>query len=33
MRGAYCPDAGDIVDITFDPQKGASNAAGGPRLS
>jgi mRNA interferase MazF len=32
MRGAYCPDAGDIIDITFDPQEGREQRGRRPAL-
>jgi mRNA interferase MazF len=32
MRGAYCPDAGDIIDLTFDPQEGREQRGRRPAL-
>jgi len=32
MPGAYCPDSGDIVDITFDPQEGREQRGRRPAL-
>ena len=31
MPASYCPDTGDVIDITFDPQEGASSAGGARR--
>ena len=30
--GAYCPDAGDVIDITFDPQEGREQRGRRPAL-
>ncbi len=32
MRAVYCPDAGDIIDITFDPQEGREQRGRRPAL-
>lgn len=32
MRGAYCPELGDIIDITFDPQEGREQRRRRPAL-
>src|SRR2546423_8925841 len=32
MRGVYCPDTGDVVDITFDPQEGREQRGRRPAL-
>lgn len=32
MRGSYCPDRGDIIDITFDPQEGREQRGRRPAL-
>src|SRR5580704_9235045 len=32
MRGSYCPDTGDVVDITFDPQEGREQRGRRPAL-
>lgn len=32
MRGAYCPDAGDVIDISFDPQEGREQRGRRPAL-
>jgi len=32
MRGSYCPDIGDVVDITFDPQEGREQRGRRPAL-
>jgi mRNA interferase MazF len=32
MRSAYCPDSGDIIDITFDPQEGRDQRGRRPAL-
>jgi mRNA interferase MazF len=32
MRAGYCPDAGDIIDITFDPQEGREQRGRRPAL-
>jgi mRNA interferase MazF len=32
MRSAYCPDTGDVVDITFDPQEGREQRGRRPAL-
>ena len=32
MRGAYCPEIGDIVDINFDPQEGREQRGRRPAL-
>jgi mRNA interferase MazF len=32
MRSPYCPDAGDVVDITFDPQEGREQRGRRPAL-
>jgi mRNA interferase MazF len=32
MQGGYCPDAGEIIDITFDPQEGREQRGRRPAL-
>ncbi len=32
MRGGYCPDTGEIIDITFDPQEGREQRGRRPAL-
>jgi mRNA interferase MazF len=32
MRTAYCPDAGDVIDITFGPQEGREQRGRRPAL-
>jgi mRNA interferase MazF len=32
MPGAYCPDVGEIIDITFDPQEGREQQGRRPAL-
>ena len=32
MRGTYCPDIGDVIDITFDPQEGREQRGRRPAL-
>jgi mRNA interferase MazF len=32
MRASYCPDTGDIIDISFDPQEGREQRGRRPAL-
>jgi mRNA interferase MazF len=32
MHGGYCPDTGEIIDITFDPQEGREQRGRRPAL-
>src|SRR5580704_4531229 len=32
MRAAYCPEAGDVIDINFDPQEGREQRGRRPAL-